>query len=78
MSLIRPFHPLQGERDVDLMCQADHFWEFCRWIHKDRYCDYEFMSGDHVQTTACDFPDGKVISHMKGDQSPRFLYIVLL
>ena len=54
-------HLFQGSSQVDLWCQADHYWEFCRWIHKDRYCDYEYMSGrDHVQTTACDFPEGKV------------------
>ena len=26
------------------MCQADQHWEWCRWIHMDQFCDFEWVS----------------------------------
>jgi len=46
---------------VDLVCQADTYWEWCRWIHSDRFCDYEWLSSSRgAQEIGCDFPDKKV------------------
>ena len=55
---------------AELWCQSDASWEWCRWIHHDRFCDYEWMTsspaiaigggGGGVERTSCDFPEGKV------------------
>ena len=46
---------------ADLWCQADSYWEWCRWIHHDRYCDFEWISNYRsVIADSCDFPHGKV------------------
>jgi hypothetical protein len=46
---------------VDLFCQADSYWEWCRWIHNDRFCDYEWVSAaSGVEAISCQFPDNKV------------------
>ena len=45
--------------DVELLCQTDRRWEWCRWIHNDRYCDYEWINGG-VRETGCDFPGEKI------------------
>ena len=46
---------------VDLMCQADSYWEWCRWIHTDRYCDFEWISpSSGVNAISCDFDEAKV------------------
>ena len=43
------------------MCQADQHWEWCRWIHMDQFCDFEWVSlGSGVRQIGCDFPKGKV------------------
>ena len=52
------------------MCRTDSHWEWCRWIHLDQYCDFEWVGwhgGDNtdgsnpgVSRIACDFPAGKV------------------
>lgn len=45
----------------ELWCQTDQYWEWCRWVHYDKYCDFEWESySDGVVTTSCDFPPGKV------------------
>ena len=65
MQLLKPrkyiFHfcIFQGDT-VDLMCQSDKYWEWCRWIHMDKFCDYEWTPAYGVHQIGCDFPDGKV------------------
>ena len=55
-----PYVYFQGTSS-ELWCRSDHPWEWCRWIHHDRYCDYEWISGSRgVEKTSCDFPAGKV------------------
>ena len=27
--------------EVTLVCEADDWWEWCRWVHKSRYCEWE-------------------------------------
>ena len=51
---------LQGE-SADVICESDRYWEWCRWIHMDHFCDFEWVSlGSGVQQIGCDFPQGKV------------------
>ena len=55
---------------VEFVCQTDSDWEWCRWIHLDMYCDFEYegwYTGDSTNSgnpglasIACDFPPGKV------------------
>ena len=33
-----------GER-VSLVCRGDAAWEWCRWIHMESYCEWEWLSG---------------------------------
>lgn len=50
------------------MCQTDQSWEWCRWIHMDHFCDFEWVSpGSGVEQIGCDFPQGKV--RFEGDYS---------
>ncbi len=44
----------------ELWCQASTHWEWCRWIHYDNYCDFEWSPSSGVEETACNFPAGKV------------------
>ena len=55
---------------MEFLCRTDNAWEWCRWIHLDMYCDFEWkgwVTGDEtnsgnpgLRTIACDFPPGKV------------------
>ena len=46
---------------VELLCQTDSYWEWCRWIHLDTFCDFEWMSpGSGVQKINCDIPATKI------------------
>ena len=49
----------QGD-SVELLCQADKYWEWCRWIHMDKFCDFEWSPAYGVHKIGCDFPQGKV------------------
>ena len=42
-----------------MMCQADSAWEWCRWIHLDTFCDFEWTRSG-IEKIACDIPDHKV------------------
>lgn len=47
--------------NITLMCQGDHYWEWCRWIHYARYCDFEWVSGDSgVKRLACSYSTKRV------------------
>jgi len=51
----------QENEDALVMCQADQHWEWCRWIHMDQFCDFEWVSsGSGIRQIGCDFPKGKV------------------
>ena len=43
------------------MCQTDSAWEWCRWIHLDTFCDFEWTSvSGGVEKIACDIPSHKI------------------
>ncbi len=44
----------------ELWCQSSAPWESCRWIHFDRFCDYEWFHSTGMQMTKCSFQQGKV------------------
>ncbi|XP_023336770.1 uncharacterized protein LOC111707838 isoform X2 [Eurytemora carolleeae] len=47
---------------VDLMCQTDMPWEWCRWIHMDEYCEWEWISeSEGVKLTGCNMVDVDLI-----------------
>ena len=39
---------------VTLMCKADNYWEWCRWVHMSSYCEWEWTSSaEGVSRTGC-------------------------
>ena len=42
-----------------MMCQSDSAWEWCRWIHLDTFCDFEWTQSG-IEKIACDIPDHRV------------------
>ena len=57
-----PFFPLTQGGSVELWCQSNDYWEWCRWIHFDTYCDYEWSPTTGVAEASCNFPQEKVCS----------------
>ena len=48
-----------------MMCQTDAWWEWCRWIHLDTFCDFEWTGHGPkggVEKIACDLPGGLPIT----------------
>jgi len=50
-----------GEK-VELMCQTDQNWEWCRWVYMDSYCEWEWISSSvGVENTGCNMVDVEFI-----------------